>query len=536
LLAKGRQIPALWTALIAVQCLLLPMAAARAQQPSAADRAAVERLVGPLPTAAQVRASHPRGGEYLDKWTRFAQYHWDTYGIGTTDIQVNQYDRVRGFLMLYVVGGDPVWKERAIAVGYSYLRNYLEPNHFAPAPHYSEMYGMALCYLLTGDEAFRSAVGKAADAFVSTYINKPFGDEYALNNTTASSGMDNRIQARTLEALLCAYLIEAPSVGIPAPRYIPGGNDWAVRLREALGKILQTQSADGAFRFMNPTIQNGNNKPWMTTLLLTALTDYHRLFEQDGRIPDVVKRTIDHNWGHDWVPSGPGFMYLDGPADPKINNNGVLPKDLSGFHLHTTSWVYSRTGNAHYADMTDQILVATLDNWYLPSIRNFNQSFSSSPRMWMLRFGNPRNVSVTPTQSTVAPGAAYTLTSTHVNPAGGARIARVYLMISDQNYTNLFRCMYAAQSNRLYVVGADGAWQGGAAPGTATTLSTENGTLYLGGVVVTRPDAQTLQVGWRVSSPSKFTGQTLRVSLYMETDDGKSAGWNALGSVSVTRP
>jgi hypothetical protein len=123
--------------------------------------------------------------------------------------------------------------------------------------------------------------------------------------------MENRIQARVLLTFVLANYIKAPSLQ---------GQDWSVRARDALTRIMASQSADGAYRFTYPTInQCGHNKPWMVGLLNDAMIRYHALVERDPRILASVKRSVDYMWANDWRAAYRGFVYLGGVC------NGARP-------------------------------------------------------------------------------------------------------------------------------------------------------------------------------------------------------------------
>ena len=86
----------------------------------------------------------------------------------------------------------------------AYRADYLEANNFKIQPHLSQIEGVALHYLITGDEASRTAVGKLADQFVEAGFVQAFG-------STSIKWMEGRIQGRVLEVLLVAEKVGAQS-------------------------------------------------------------------------------------------------------------------------------------------------------------------------------------------------------------------------------------------------------------------------------------------------------------------------------------
>jgi hypothetical protein len=240
----------------------------------------------------------------------------------------------------------------------NYRRDYLEANNYASSAHWLQIEGIELHYLLTGDEASRVAVGKVADVFNVGYYMNHLSD--------LSAQMDNRMQARTLMALLTAWKLHAES------QY---GADWATLLPKALTGILASQDAAGAYRFMQ--IQCGNNKPFMVGLLNDALIKYHTYFSADARIQAAIQKSDDYMWANDWNSGEQAFVYLDGhcPGD----EGGPAP-DLNNLVATSYGWIYRQTGNTLYRDRGDQIFGGAVAKAWINGSKQFNQQYTSSFR------------------------------------------------------------------------------------------------------------------------------------------------------------
>ncbi len=162
------------------------------------------------------------------------------------------------------------------------------------------MAGVTLHYLLTGDSASLTAIGRVADVFSAPY--------YALNFQDLTAEMDNRIQARALTAYLYAWKNQC------AP------HEWhelATLLRASLTRILASQAPNDLIRLR---VSNAaQNKNFMTGLLNDALIEYYTLFEADARIQPAIQKSLDLYVTSSWDTNGKAFRYLSGPCatDPE---------------------------------------------------------------------------------------------------------------------------------------------------------------------------------------------------------------------------
>jgi hypothetical protein len=215
---------------------------------------------------------------------------------------------------------------------------------------------VALHFVATGDEASRLAVGRVADTFALPYYMT------GISNLQHQD-IDNRVQARVLEAFLYAKKIGAPSAA---------GHNWDSLLHTTLDKILATQAADGAYRFANT---GGNVKPFMVGVLNDALIDYYTMYEADPRILSAVKRSLDYLWSKTWDEASQSFKYLESayggePADPAPDLNNLIS---SGF-----GWVYKMTGDVTYKERGDKVFAGGVTGAWLAGSKQFNQEYTTS--------------------------------------------------------------------------------------------------------------------------------------------------------------
>jgi hypothetical protein len=315
--------------------------------------------MGTAPSVAEVEGWGGAFARYESEFRRFADQHWANQGPDAFD--GNYYDRAMIYYVWWARTGNPTYLERANAHAVQYRRDYLEARNFVVLPHEAMLDGVALHYLVTGDEASRTAVGRVADRLI-----RP-GQLPVLADPGAE--IDNRVQARILTALILARRLDAPS---------QAGHDWSARAREALNNVLQSQAPDGAYRFTHPGAgQCGYNKPWMVGLLNDALVRYYTTFEADGRIVGSVRRAVDYMWERNWDAGNQGFVYLEGHC----NGDGPIQAgDINNLISSGFGFVYRQTGDATYRTRGDAVFAGGVVNAWLPISKQFNQQYTSSYR------------------------------------------------------------------------------------------------------------------------------------------------------------
>ncbi len=318
------------------------------------------QLIGDAIVPSQIKNLGGAFATYVDSFDRYADQHWSQTGANwaTSDY----YDRAKIYYAWWVGTGDNEYLSRANALALDYRTNYLEANKYGASAHWSQIGGVAMHAVITGDAASLRAVGAVADTFTSSYYLDNLG------RTDAAAEMDNRVQARVLEAFLYAQELAAPSQAQP-------GRDWGALLHKSLDAILATQSADGAYRFMQP-LQQGYNKPFMVGLLNDALIRYYETFDADPRIPQAIRKSIDYMWANDWVASAKAFKYLEGTVAGE--GDATPAPDLNNLIVNGFGFIYKLTGDATYRERGDAVFAGSVENAWLAGSKQFNQEYTSS--------------------------------------------------------------------------------------------------------------------------------------------------------------
>jgi hypothetical protein len=261
-----------------------------------------------------------------------------------------------------------VYLERANAMAVNYRDNYLVGANYNNSAHWSQLTGVALHYLATGDEASRRAVGYATEWLSS--------NNYYWSLLGGNSS--NRVRARVLGGAVLAAIVDAPQGGPASQNIAVWPGSWKEKAAEALNRILSAQSPDGAWRDAEHC---SFAKPFMDALLTDVLILYYQRIERDPRIPQAIQRTLDYNWANSWLPADQSFKYLEGPC---AEGTGPSP-DLNLFQVHSFGWMYAHSGNKTYRDRAEQIFAGGVGRSYLQGSKQFNQAYASSFRYFMFR-------------------------------------------------------------------------------------------------------------------------------------------------------
>jgi hypothetical protein len=315
------------------------------------------QIVGPTLSVAATSLLSPTHAKYESDFVTYANQHWTATGANWAE---NYYDRAAIYYAWWIRSGNVEYWKRGTAMAVAYRTDYLEANGYTPSAHWSQMEGLELHYLLTGDEPSRYALGRVGDGF-----NVPW---FMDNLTRLDTEIENRIEARLLQAFLAAWRTNAPS---------QKGSNWATLLPKSLTDILATQGADGAYRFTAPNNQCGYNKPFMVGQLHDALIKYYMYFSPDSRIPTAIQKANDYMWTYDWNATAKGFIYLDGPC-PGVD--GPVAPDLNNLIVNGFAWTFLMTQDATYRDRADQIFAGAVAGAYLVGSKQFNQEYTSSYR------------------------------------------------------------------------------------------------------------------------------------------------------------
>jgi hypothetical protein len=358
---------------------------------AAAQANLFSQLIGPTMSVQNVSNLGGDYARYVTDFLTYSEKHWTTDGSDWAN--ADYYDRAKIYYAWWQATGNSTYLDRANQLAVDYRDNYLVANNYQSSAYWSQIGGVALHYLVTGDSEDLKAVGKVADV-----LSNPW---YLLNLGDVNAEMDNRTQARVLEALLYAAKLNAPS---------DVGNDWNALAKQALDKILSSQASDGGYHF---AVDGGNVKPFMVGLLNDTLIQYYSNVSADPRIVQAIKSSLDYLWAHDWDPATKGFKYLDQtygsePSDPAPDLNNMI---TSGF-----AFVYQMTGDATYKERGDLVFKGGVEGGWLEGSKQFNQEYTSSYKyLAMMVDGTAPTVAPATTASTTT--AAATTTS---DPAGSA--------------------------------------------------------------------------------------------------------------------
>jgi hypothetical protein len=334
--------------------------------PAPVDRTSFQRIIGPVLPAATIKTLGPIAQKYLADFISWEAKHWRATGAAWE--QGNYYDRAKIDYAMWSITGNDVYRDHANGIALSY-RGYLESGSYLVQPHWAMMKGLALHSISTGDEASRKAVGQVADLYAGWgYFNK-----------LSTSEIDGRIKARTLEAILLAKEINAPSIGTAGG--FAGGNDWTARAREALNKILAGQRADGTYgsTWSEDLALDGSGyviRPFMEGLINDTLIDYYLCFEKDARILGAVKRNIDALWQF-WDATKQGFLYNS--KETAMERRSAVPApDANNLIVEGFGFVYAMTGDGLYKQRGDAVFAGGVKKAYLNGQKQFNQQYTAS--------------------------------------------------------------------------------------------------------------------------------------------------------------
>jgi hypothetical protein len=329
-----------------------------------------ESLVGPLVSADVVSALGGAFSRYEADFNKYSNLHWESAGASWES--ANYYDRAFINYTWYARTGDVTYLNRGNALAEDYLLNYVEENQYGVASWWSMPKGITAHYLLNGDKASLTAIGKMADGVCS-----PWNSNSNWSNLFDPTFSEGREIARALETLTQAVLVQAPSAGFETR---PGGNDFPAKAKSLVEKILTTmQLPDGSRpRFASGTDFEGKavDKPFMNGLVNEALINYYEQVEADPRIVPFIKANLDYMWANEWDATAKAFQYVDKNVtsgdtdDPAPDLNGLIG---TGF-----GFVYQHTGDATYLSRGDQVFAGGVEGAWLTGSKQFNQEYAYS--------------------------------------------------------------------------------------------------------------------------------------------------------------
>jgi hypothetical protein len=275
------------------------------------------------------------------------------------------YDRALIWYAAWVRTGNAEYWRRGTIDAIAYRQQFIEPTYIMQ-PNDAQLEGVALHYLLTGDEQSRYALARVATVFADIWTD-------VLNCTACTGGgqyVEGRIQARTLQSHYLSWMIDA--VG-DEPRH------WLDEMATDVTKILSTQGADGSYRFAE---WEGSHSNYMTGLMHDMLIKYYTYVQADSRIPPAIKKTLDWMWSTQWVSSAQAFKYVS--EDMSTGTTAPAP-DLNLLIVTGYAWYYKHSGNATYKTEADAIFAGGVNGAYLTGYKQFNQNYTSSYRYLFYR-------------------------------------------------------------------------------------------------------------------------------------------------------
>jgi len=316
--------------------------------PYAAD-SLFAKIVGANATTASIEALGGQAAKHVADFHRYEPGHYD-YGVaqGTRYWEVaNYYDRARTYYVWSAAESDPALGDEYFQKGAALALNYRDC--YAPdggvSAHWSMPCGVALHAITTDDPKSKKWLDGVATSFSAPY--------YTDNLDDLNAEMDNRIQARCLEAWLLAWLINGQD------------DKWAQLLRKGLTDILKSQQPDGSYPFTMG--QNGQNKPFMVGLLNDAMMFYRRAFEDDDRILPSIQKACDFMWANQWVEAELSFKY-----SPGEQGGDAVAHDLNNLIIGG----YAACGQA---DRVKKIFEGSFRAW-IEGDKQFNQNYREAHR------------------------------------------------------------------------------------------------------------------------------------------------------------
>ena len=337
-------------------------------------------LIGPTVSVLETSSLGGAFGQYEQDFAKYNNHHWDADGAGWE--AANYYDRAFVNYVWYDRTGDQVYLDRANALATDYLNNYVEANNYGAASWWSMPKGIAAHYLHTGDQASLTAIGKMADQAVN-----PWNTENNWANLFDPHQSEGREQARTLETLTQAILIDAPSDGVPNIQPngedwgVSGGNDFRALAKSLVDKILTSefQKADGSRpHYVDGPAADGSpiDKPFMNGLVNEALMNYYEQVEADPRIVSFIKSNLDYMWANEWDASAKAFQYIDEASS--TGEQDVPAADLNMLIVNGFGFVYKHTGDETYLQRGDVVFEGGVEGNWLEGSKQFNQQYANS--------------------------------------------------------------------------------------------------------------------------------------------------------------
>lgn len=317
-----------------------------------AQEAVIGRLLGVPNLESQWSglAFTPQYDAIFEEW---GETHWERSGGSW---QQTYYDRGLAWYAAWWRTGDARYMERAAMDITAYRDEYLLPNNGAVPPRWANPEGLALHYLITGDETSAEAVALLADKLAASWMDNMLTTQY----------QDGRIQGRTVLASLVAWEIDAPA-----------RRDWSAEVRRGVDNLIEWYEASGGTGLWEmKSYCNGQANFQVAHAVLEALIRYYDLVEQDPRIPPIVKESLDYMWNW-WNDSAEALSYLTVSCD---NGSTGPAADLNLLSVPPFGWYYAFSGDETYRSRGDALFQGGLEHTFWSGDKQFNQSFMRSWR------------------------------------------------------------------------------------------------------------------------------------------------------------
>lgn len=316
------------------------------------QEAAIARILG-MPNMAGDWTSLAYTSAYDSIFQKWGDQYWEETGgqWGST-----YYDRGLAWYAAWWRTGDVGYLERGHADVVNYRDEYVLPNNGAVPPRWANPEGLAIHYLLTGDDQSAYAISRMADILGRSWIDDMLTTQY----------QDGRVQGRTVLVVLIASLIDAPAV-----------RDWSAETKQGIDAIIEWYEVSGGDGTWDMKSYCGGQANFQVAhALLEVLIRYYDLVEPDPRIPPIVKASLDYMWEW-WDESGQALSYLTVSCDN--GGTGAAP-DLNLLSVPPFGWYYQYSGDATYRDRGDKLFEGGLWETYWSGKKQFNQSFMRSWR------------------------------------------------------------------------------------------------------------------------------------------------------------
>jgi hypothetical protein len=146
----------------------------------------------------------------------------------------------------------------------------------------------------------------------------------------------------------------------------------------------------------------------------------------------------------------------------------------------------------------------------------------------------PVNISLSPTNGTLATGVQHKFTSVYADADGRINLANCYLLMNTSlNQANAVFVRYDSKTNLLWLKSDDNTtWLGGHPPGSANVIENTQGELYSEFTNITRVGTRII-VDWKLEFKAAMSGKTCGAWMLVFDDLGFRDGYDRTGTLTV---